>query len=83
MATSGQRTTFTLPGTTGLALDASTALAAGGGAWLGTVPIVSTTISPGSTLPSKAYISTIAAGTFTNGLIKLRLRYTMYGSISQ
>ena len=85
MATSGQRVTYTQPGTTGLLWSGSGTEVVGGGSWLGTVPLVTTTINQGSTtvLPSKAYISTIATGTFTSGLIKLRLRYTMYGNISQ
>src|SRR6267378_5677751 len=37
MATAGQRTTYTLPGATGLQWDLSTGVAAGGGAWLGNV----------------------------------------------
>src|SRR5882762_305415 len=82
MTTSGQKTTYTIPGaTTGLAWDASgTAVAGSASTWLGTVPLVTNAIVP---LPQKAYISTIATGAFTNGLIKLRLRYTLYGNISQ
>jgi hypothetical protein len=81
MATSGQKTTYTIPGaTTGLAWDASGTAVAGAGDWLGSVPLVTNAVTP---LPSKAYISSIATGAFTNGLIKLRVRYTLYGSISQ
>lgn len=81
MATSGQKAIFTQPGSTGLLLSAGNGSPiAGGGSWLGSVPLVTNALTP---LPSKAYISTIATGTFTTGLIKLRLRYTMYGNISQ
>ena len=81
IATSGQKTTWNLPGATGIQSGAAANnTIAGGGSWLGTVPLVTNAITP---LPSKAYISTIATGAFTNGLIKLRLRYTVYGNISQ
>ena len=80
-ATSGQRATFTQPGASaGFLWSTPGTGIAGGGDWLGTVPLVTNAVTP---LPSKAYLSTIATGTFTSGLIKLRLRYTMYGSISQ
>lgn len=80
MATTGQKTTWNLPGATGIQSGAAANnTIAGGGSWLGTVPLVTNAITP---LPTKANISTIATGTFTNGLIKLRLRYTVYGSIS-
>jgi hypothetical protein len=82
MTTAGQKTTYTIPGaTTGLAWDASgTAVAGSNATWLGNVPLVTNALTP---LPSKAYISAIATGAFTNGLIKLRIRYTMYGNIGQ
>ena len=52
------------------------------GSWLGNVPLCTNT-----TLPPYALISAIAAGgTYSGsaggGLLKLRVRYTMYGSIS-
>jgi len=80
MATAGMRTTFTLPGSTGLEWDTGATSAAGGGSWIGNVPLVTNSLTP---LPTSAWISTIATGSFTAGLIKLRLRYTMYGNISQ
>jgi hypothetical protein len=76
----GFRTTFTQPGTTGLnwATGGATAVA-GGGTWVGiNMPLVTNTITP---LPTSAWLSTVATGTFTNGLIKLRVRYTIYGNI--
>jgi hypothetical protein len=79
MATPGQRTSFTIPGSTGLEWDAGATSAAGGGSWMGNVPLVTNAITP---LPQSAWLSTIATGTFTSGLIKLRIRYTIYGNIS-
>lgn len=78
MATTGQKTTWNIPGATGIQGGVANTIA-GGGSWLGTVPLVTNVLTP---LPSKAYISTIATGAFTNGLIKLRLKYTVYGNIS-
>jgi hypothetical protein len=82
MATSGQKVVYTINSgaTSGLLFNTSGTGVAGAGAWLGTVPLVTNAITP---LPNNAWISTIASGTFTNGLIKMRLRYTLYGSISQ
>src|SRR5258708_35190058 len=81
MTPSGKKVTWSVPGTTGISSGtAANNTIAGGGDWLGTVPLVTNVLTP---LPSKAYISTIATGTFTSGLIKLRLRYTLYGNISQ
>lgn len=79
MATSGMKTTWNLPGATGIQGGVANTVA-GGGTWLGTVPIVGNAITP---LPSNSYFSTIATGAFTNGLVKLRVRYTLYGNISQ
>ncbi len=76
--TAGQRVTFTVPSTTGLRWDTATAVGTSG-AWLGNTPLVTNAITP---LPNTAWISTIATGAFTNGLIKLRVRYTIYGNIS-
>lgn len=79
--TAGKKTTWNSPGTTGIQSGvAANNTLAGGGAWLGNVPLVTNVITP---LPTDAYISTLATGTFTNGLIKLRLKYTIYGSINQ
>lgn len=79
IATAGQRTTYTRPGTTGFAWEAPGAAVAGGGDWMGNVPLVTNTITP---LPQSAWISSIATGTFTSGLFKLRLRYNLYGNIN-
>ncbi len=79
ITTAGQRTSFTIPGTTGLQWDLSTTVAAGGGTWLGNAPLVTNVITP---LPQSAWISSIATGTFTSGLVKLRVRYTIYGNIT-
>jgi hypothetical protein len=78
--TAGQRTTYTTNSATqGFAWEAPAAAVAGNGSWVGiSMPLVTNAITP---LPTSAWISTIAAGTFTNGLIKLRVRYTIYGNI--
>jgi len=54
------------------------------GAWLGNVPLVTNSITP---LPTNAFVSAIAAGgtysgTTAAGLLKLRVKYTIYGNIS-
>lgn len=77
----GKKTIWNSPGTTGIQSGvAANNTVAGGGAWLGNVPLVTNAITP---LPTDAYISTIATGAFTNGLLKLRLKYTIYGTINQ
>lgn len=76
MATTGQKSIWYQPGTT---TDSVPASVAGGGSWIGTVPLITNAIVP---LPTDAYISAIATGAFTNGLVKLRVRYSLYGNIS-
>ena len=54
------------------------------GSWLGNVPLVTNAITP---LPTNAFVSAIAAGgtysgTTAAGLLKLRVKYTIYGNIS-
>src|SRR5258708_20276149 len=78
IAASGQRWTSTVPNTTGLRWDTVTATDTSG-QWLGNIPLVTNAITP---LPNTAWISTIATVACTNGLIKLRVRYTIYGNIS-
>jgi hypothetical protein len=80
-STVGQRVTYTRPGTTGLNWSvAPNTLVAGGGDWVGiNMPLVTNAITP---LPQSAWLSAIASGTYTNGLIKVRIRYTMYGNIN-
>lgn len=81
MATAGQKTTWNLTGSTGIQSGAAANnTIAGGGDWLGNVPLVTNSITP---LPTSAFLSTIATGTFTNGLLKFRLKYTIYGTISE
>lgn len=77
----GMKAVFTQPGSTGLLYSAaSSSPIAGGGTWVGiNMPLVTNAIVP---LPQSAYISTTASGTFTNGLIKLRVRYAIYGNIA-
>jgi len=83
MASPGQRSTFTsytqTTGFTWNAADIGTPVA-GNGSWVGiNMPLVTNSITP---LPQSAWLSTIASGTFTNGLVKLRMRYTVYGTIN-
>lgn len=79
--TVGQKIVYTNPGTSGFNYLAPGTLVAGGGDWVGVnMPLVTNAITP---LPTSAWLSTIATGTYTNGLIKLRLRYTLYGTINQ
>lgn len=77
--TSGKHWTYYSDGSTFGSATPPTA-----GSWLGNVPQVTNTITP---LPTNAWISTIANGTITGttaaGLLKLRIRYNIYGSISQ
>jgi hypothetical protein len=85
--TAGNRLTWYPDATVfGTAIGSSVA-----GDWMGTttkgtqIPLVTNSITP---LPNNAWISAIAAGgTYTGssggGLLKLRLRYTVYGTIVQ
>lgn len=82
MATPGQRTIFTTAtAATGFNMGTTTpgTSVAGNGAWIGNCPVPTNAITP---LPQSAWISAIASGTFTSGLLKLRVRYNMYGNIS-
>ncbi len=72
----GKKCIFYQPGST---TDSVPASIAGGGTWIGAVPLVTNVITP---LPTYAYISTIATGTFTDGLLKLRVGYNIIGNIS-
>lgn len=80
-STVGNKVVYTNPGTFGFNYLIPGTLAAGGGDWVGVnMPLVTNAITP---LPTSAWLSTIATGAYTNGLIKLRLRYTLYGTINQ
>lgn len=81
-STVGNRVTYTNPGTHGFNwLTAPGTLVAGGGDWVGiNMPLVTNAITP---LPTAAYLSAIATGAYTNGLIKVRIKYSLYGNISQ
>lgn len=75
----GVKIVYTQPGSTGLRMDTA-ALVAGGGTWVGVpMPLVTNAITP---LPQSAWLSTVQAGTFTNGLLKVRIRYSVYGNIN-
>jgi len=54
---------------------------AGGGSWVGIPePLVTNAITP---LPQQAWISAIATGAFTAGLVKMRVRYFIWGTTNQ
>lgn len=77
----GTQTLFNIPGATGTVFGGGvpTATTGNGGAWLGNFPLVTNAITP---LPQSAWISTLTNGAFTAGLLKIRIRYTLYGNIS-
>lgn len=74
----GQTMTWNAPGAVGYGNGAANV--AGGGTWISQVPLVTNAITP---LPTNAWISAIASGTFTDGLLKVKVKYTMNGSINQ
>jgi len=84
--TAGQRATFNAAGSAAGFQWAAAAptTTAGGGQWMGNVPLTTTTATgvAGTALANQAFLSTYATGTFTNGLIKVRIRYTIYGDIN-
>lgn len=75
--TAGLTTTWNRPGSTGYG---AAALTAGGGAWIKQMPLVTNSFTP---LPQNAWISAIATGTFTDGVLKVKVRYSQNGSINQ
>lgn len=77
LATAGMTATFYQPGSTTYSVPASVA---GGGAWIGNVPLVTNAFTP---LPLDAWVSATATGTFTDGVLKVKMRYTYNGSINQ
>ena len=89
MGTIGYKALWTQAGSTGVLFSATNGTPiAGGGSWIGTnTPVPTNTIygpnGAATIIPSKAYLSTIATGAFTSGLVKLRLRYTIVGNIAQ
>lgn len=76
--TAGQKVTFTAPNTTGIRWDTVTAVDTSG-QWMGNCPVPTNAITP---LPQSAWLSAIATGTYTSGLVKVRIFYNMYGNIS-
>lgn len=79
-STVGNKVVYTNPGSFGFNYLVPGTLAAGGGGWVGiNMPAITNAITP---LPTSAWFSTIASGTYTNGLLKVRVRYTIYGEIS-
>lgn len=87
IATVGSYTLFAEAGVAGGIYGPGTwtATTGNGGAWLGNVPLVTNTFTTqqgGQTLPESAWISVLTNGAFTAGLIKMRIRYNVYGNIN-
>lgn len=82
VGTAGCYTLFNQPSQTGAAFKGGVPVATTGtaGVWVGTnVPLVTNSITP---LPTNAWISTLITGTATAGLLKLRVKYFIYGNIN-
>ncbi len=82
VGTAGIYTLFTQPTALGAAFKGGVPVTTTGnsGAWIGTnVPLITNAITP---LPSTAYISTLVTGTPTAGLLKVRIKYFIYGNIN-
>lgn len=77
----GSRVLFNIPGATGTVFGGGvpTATTGNGGGWIGNVPLVTNAITP---LPNSAWISTLTNGAFTAGLLKVRVKYHIYGAIN-
>jgi hypothetical protein len=74
-------------GTAGTGGGVPIATTGNGGAWIGNnVPLVTNTnfdpATSAQTLPQEAWISTLTSGAFTAGLLKLRVKYFIYGNIN-
>lgn len=87
-----QFTTNTAPGaafagTAGTGGGVPIATTGNAGAWVGAnIPLVTNTnFNPSTsaqTLPQEAWISTLTSGAFTAGLLKVRIKYYIYGNIN-
>lgn len=87
-----QFTTNTAPGaafggTAGTGGGVPIATTGNAGAWVGAnVPLVTNTnfdpSTSAQTLPQEAWISTLTSGAFTSGLLKIRIKYYVYGNIN-
>lgn len=77
----GTRVLFNIPSATGTVFGGGvpTATTGVGGTFIGNVPLVTNAIVP---LPQSAWISTLTSGAFTSGLLKVRVKYWLYGNIS-
>jgi hypothetical protein len=74
-------------GTAGTGGGVPIATTGNSGAWVGTnVPLVTNTnfdpTTSAQALPQEAWISTLTSGAFTAGLLKLRIKYFIYGNIN-
>lgn len=86
-----QFTTNTAPGaafagTAGTGGGVPIATTGNAGAWVGAnVPLVTTTFTNEGTsqsIPTQAWLSILTSGAFTAGLLKLRVKYNIYGNIN-
>lgn len=78
----GSYTLFNIPFGVGTAFHAGVPVVTTGtaGGWVGkSMPLVTNSITP---LPTSAWISTLVNGTPTAGLMKMRVKYFIYGNIS-
>jgi len=67
-------------GTAGTGGGVPIATTGNGGAWVGAnTPLVTNAITP---LPTSAWISILTSGAFTAGLLKIRIKYFIYGAIN-
>lgn len=95
VGTAGCYTTFTtntapgaaFGGTGGTGGGVPVATTGNAGAWVGAnVPLVTNTnfdpTGSAQSLPQEAWISTLTSGAFTSGLLKMRIKYCVYGNIN-
>jgi hypothetical protein len=70
---------------TGLAADNIPASQTGAGSWMGNIPVttINSSLATGAPLALYAFLSAGAvSGTYTAGLLKIRIKYCFYGQIS-
>lgn len=87
-ATSGVRVLFNVGGAAGTVFGGGvpTATTGNAGAWVGvSMPLVTTTFTNEGTsqsIPNEAWLSILTNGAFTAGLLKMRIKYFVYGNIN-
>lgn len=88
VGTNGAYTLFTENTALGAAFDGGVPVATTGnsGAWVGVdMPLVTSSFTNaigGQTLPESAWLSVLTSGAFTAGLLKMRIKYFLYGNIN-